>query len=122
MTFSDQFIKVLDALCDKVGITIDWTSTNVFPYLQDLMQRFIKYETYTSILWLIIGLVLFVFFLTALMKISKNEYVDEITISVCLVISIAGFLLAISQAIDIIEVNTIPEKTIIEYVKNMNEY
>lgn len=122
MTFSDQFIKVLDALCDKVGITIDWTSTNVFPYLQDLMQRFIKYETYTSILWLIIGLVLFVFFLTALMKISKNEYVDEITISVCLVISIAGFLLAIGKAIDIIEVNTIPEKTIIEYVKNMNEY
>ena len=31
---SDEIIKVLDDLSDRVGITIDWTSQNVLPYLQ----------------------------------------------------------------------------------------
>lgn len=33
MTVSDQIINVLDALCEKFGLVIDWTSENVVPYL-----------------------------------------------------------------------------------------
>ena len=31
---SDGIIKVLDSLADKFGIAIDWTSSNILPYLQ----------------------------------------------------------------------------------------
>ena len=31
---SNEIIKVLDALSDKLGIAVDWTSENVLPYLQ----------------------------------------------------------------------------------------
>ena len=31
MEISQQVIKVLDAVCDKFGIAIDWTSNNVIP-------------------------------------------------------------------------------------------
>ena len=31
---SDQIIKVLDNLCDKFGLAIDWSSKNVQPYLR----------------------------------------------------------------------------------------
>lgn len=31
---SVEVIKVLDALVEKFGIAIDWTSANVLPYLQ----------------------------------------------------------------------------------------
>ena len=55
---SDAIIKVLNELCDKFGIAIDWTSDNVVPYLQDLMVRYSKYVCYTSIMWLVIGLIL----------------------------------------------------------------
>ena len=44
MSFSSQFIEVLDALCEKFGIAIDWTSKNVMPYVTDLDARIITYE------------------------------------------------------------------------------
>ena len=33
---SDEVVKILDALADKFGIAINWTSANVIPYLQQL--------------------------------------------------------------------------------------
>lgn len=39
ITLSDQIISVLDALCEKFGIAIDWTSQNVIPYIQLLAKK-----------------------------------------------------------------------------------
>ena len=39
MKFSDEFIKVIDALGKKIGIVIDWTSENIMPYIVDLFER-----------------------------------------------------------------------------------
>ena len=58
MSFSSQFIEVLDALCDKIGIAIDWTSQNVMPYVTDLATRIITYEISTSAAWIIICLLM----------------------------------------------------------------
>ena len=54
MSFSSQFIEVLDALCAKFGIVIDWTSQNVMPYLTDLATRLVSYEIWTSAAWIVI--------------------------------------------------------------------
>ena len=51
MTVSGEIIKVLDDLCRRFGIAVDWTSENVLPYLQDLCSRYIQYEVFTSIAW-----------------------------------------------------------------------
>ena len=51
MEFSQEIINVLDYLYSKFGITIDWTSENVMPYLEELCGRYIQYEIYTSIAW-----------------------------------------------------------------------
>jgi hypothetical protein len=51
---SQEIINVLDYLCKKFGIVIDWTSENVMPYLQDLCARYIKFEIHTSIMWIIL--------------------------------------------------------------------
>lgn len=34
---SEEVIKILDALAEKFGLAIDWTSANVLPYLQQLL-------------------------------------------------------------------------------------
>lgn len=39
---SQEIIKVLDNLCEKFGIAIDWTSQNVKPYLQELFCKVYK--------------------------------------------------------------------------------
>ena len=31
---STEIIKILDAICDKFGLVIDWTSQNVTPYMR----------------------------------------------------------------------------------------
>lgn len=57
MTFSEQFRDVLNALCEKVGIVIDWTQENIIPYLTDLLERYVKYSIITESLWIILGIV-----------------------------------------------------------------
>ena len=41
MEISEQVIKVLDAVCDKFGIAIDWSSNNVIPYIEQLRNKII---------------------------------------------------------------------------------
>ena len=47
--FSDEIIKILDALCEKFGMAIDWTTENITPYLENLAGRIISFEISTSI-------------------------------------------------------------------------
>lgn len=49
MQISDEIIKVLEYLCTRIGLTIDWTSSNVLPYIEQLCGKFVKWEIGTSI-------------------------------------------------------------------------
>lgn len=53
---SNQIIEVLNEICNKFGLAIDWTSKNVQPYLQELMAKCVAYKFATSIMWLIFGI------------------------------------------------------------------
>ena len=53
---SNQIIEVLNEICNKFGLAIDWTSKNVQPYLQELMTKCVAYKFATSIMWLIFGI------------------------------------------------------------------
>ena len=121
---SNEIIKVLDHLCDKFGIAIDWSSSNIMPYLQDLMVRITKYVTYTSILWLVISIltiIISIYLSIKLIKWSKDTYYDDVIAIVCSVITpiivIIFFLVGITACQNLIEINTIPEKYIIEMIQ-----
>ena len=49
MEFSQNLIAIIDDLCQKIGIVLDWSSENILPYLKTLVERFIKFEIGTSI-------------------------------------------------------------------------
>lgn len=53
---SNQIIEVLNEICNKFGLAINWTSKNVQPYLQELMTKCVAYKFATSIMWLIFGI------------------------------------------------------------------
>lgn len=124
MGFSQEIINVLNYLCQKFGIVIDWTSENVMPYLEDLCGRYIEYEVYTSIAWCVaFAVVTAIVGLIWLIGSIVNKYGKSIS-DIPEVFSVIFFLaLAITiivctvQAFDIIECYTIPEKTILEYLK-----
>lgn len=54
MVISDQIIAVMNDLCQKFGIAIDWSQENIIPYLTELAKKYISYEIATSIAWVAI--------------------------------------------------------------------
>ena len=116
---SEEIIKILDDLGRRFGIAIDWSSQNVMPYLQDLMSRYIKYETMTSIMWMAIGVIGLLLGIIFIYKVFKSDDLDSAGFVVIFIfVSIAYIVIIISQISDIITANTIPEKMIYEYLSN----
>ena len=58
---SEEIIKVLDALAEKFGLAVDWTSVNVIPYLEQLCGKYVNYEIATSVVWLVFGIMCIIF-------------------------------------------------------------
>lgn len=126
MVFSQEIINVLDYLCGKFGIAIDWTSENVMPYLEDLCGRYISYEIYTSIAWCSVFAVIvivagLVWLITSIVDRHSHSVSDaqEVSCVIFFIFLVIGIFVWTTQAFDIIECYTIPEKTILEYLKQL---
>ena len=124
MSFSSQFIEVLDALCEKFGIVVDWTSQNVMPYLTDLATRLISYEIWTSAARIVILGVVFV----VIWKLTKNARKDfsfgnegkcVCAWVACGIIGIIFVVVACVEVFDIIRALTIPEVVIYGFLKGL---
>lgn len=121
---SEEVIKILDNLAERFGIAVDWTSTNIIPYLQQLSGKCVKYEMATSVMWLVIGAItlLIAIFLGRylyknLYKLEEEEYdCDAYLVLVVIFLSliVAGIIITITQTLDIIACYTFPEKIVIE--------
>ena len=122
MKVSSEIIEVLDYLGEKFGIAIDWTSNNVLPYLQALVDKFIKWEISTSILWIAIAAFIIVMTIT-LINLKGFREINEETCGMLWVpagLLIFGFFVVICvQIFDIIECNIFPEKVLYDFIKTM---
>lgn len=135
----NEVIKVLNHLGDQFGIVIDWSSANVMPYLNDLMTRMIKYGMYINIyhiiyaifitaLFIIVTIVLYKIAYKIILKSEENEeYVNSAKIlstafAISLVVTVIVALIEIGNIkeciADIIELNTVPEKYVIEVIQD----
>lgn len=135
MTVSDEIIKVLDALCEKFGIAIDWTATNVLPYITTLFAKLVSWEIWSSVAWM--GIMLFLSiasiiaakrlcptFKAGLEKDARNYDIGWSIASVFAIIGLIGINLATvivigEQVMDIIKCVTFPEMHVFEYIKGL---
>jgi hypothetical protein len=128
MNFSQEIINVLDYLCKRFGIVIDWTSENVMPYLEDLCARYIQFEIKTSIAWIVLcvgvmALAGIIWIISGIVNacicsdITEGiKYVSMFFFWLFLVMSI---IVGMFQAYDIIECYTLPEKVVFEYLESL---
>jgi len=117
MQVSDEIIKVLEYLCEKIGITIDWTSNNVLPYVEQLCTKFIKWQIGTSIGWIVIMLILVIVGLIFSKVVDIGGFESFIF---WVIVMIAVIVIGV-QAFYIIECYTFPEKAIYDYIQyNIN--
>lgn len=134
MTVSEQIIQVLDALCEKFGLAIDWTSENVIPYLTTLGEKLISYEVWTSVFWIGLMTVLTIASVIATKRLYpvfkegiENQDWIECGWSVGTGFAIAGLIglytatiiVIGTQIIDIIKCTTFPEMYVFEYIQSI---
>lgn len=117
MQISDEVIKILEYLGEKIGVTIDWTSNNVLPYVEQLCKKFILWETNTSFAWIWIagGVVILSLVLAILIHCSLCG--DGVEWFIFGVITLAAIVVIGCQVFDIIECQTFPEKAIYDYIQ-----
>ena len=122
MSFSSQFIEVLDALCEKFGIVIDWTSQNVVPYVTDLAARIIAYEIWTSAAWIVIMAIVFLIACKMTKNLCKEDRFEDEWItgwSIRIIIGIIFFIVIGFEVFDIIEALALPEKTLYDFITRL---
>lgn len=131
MQISEQVIEVLNYLCEKIGITVDWTSANILPYLSVLCEKYIHYEIATSAVWLLVGIIGINVFLVFIRKVIRKavakleeDFCSEfwaMFLAICVIALIISIWTSLHQIFDIIECCTIPEKVILEYIQSLLE-
>lgn len=135
----NEVIKVLNHLGDQFGVAIDWSSANVMPYLNDLMSRMIKYGIYINIyhiiyaifitaVFIIVTIVLYKIACKMILRSEENEeHINSAKIlstafAISLVTTVIVVLIEIGNIkdciADIIELNTVPEKYVIEIIQD----
>lgn len=136
MTVSEQIIQVINALCEKFGIAINWTSENVLPYVELLCRKLIMYEIWTSIAWTIVAITMIIasVMFYKKMRVNYKEKSKEATFSwetadweigfiISIIIAIASVIIGgtmiICQILDIIKCLTFPEMYVFEYVNRL---
>lgn len=130
---SDEIIKVFDALGEKLGIVIDWSQENIYPYIQDLCQRAAQYKLTNNIIVLIVWTIIFAFSICGIIFIIKkfpkgvgfddlNDWVLGLSIFGLIIFSA---LIMLSLAISIQSVNNIcmytyvPERALIDMLRSI---
>lgn len=135
MNVSDQIIQVLDNLCEKFGLVIDWTSENVVPYVTTLCTKLVSYEIWTSVAWMAILCILGIAVAVVIKKyipifkagVNQDDIlkaVDWEVGSVFVIIGLVVFYIVVcvafvSQIMDIIKCVTFPEMFIFEYIQGL---
>lgn len=133
MTVSEQIIQVIDALCEKFGIAVNWTSENVIPYVETLCKKLVAYEIGTSIAWMAIMMLLSVGSIIAAKKltpvfkrnIAKGGWDNDwdiaswFAIAGLVLLNLATLIVICVQTMDIIRCVTFPEMYIFEYVSKL---
>lgn len=136
MTVSEQIIQVIDALCEKFGIVMDWTSNNVFPYVEVLCGKLITYEICTSIVWVVIMISLSIGSIAATKKLAPifRAKIKEgkqghswlcsndwdigagFAIAGLVIINLVSIIVIGMQIMDIVKCLVFPEMYVFEYI------
>ena len=116
---SSQIIDVINELCSKFGIAIDWSQKNVQPYLESLVTKAVNYELYTSVMWIVIGAILFgigLFYLSKADK-CKERYINKDSYRILgWFLLIIAILFIIRNTNDVIKCITFPEKVVFDMI------
>lgn len=125
---SSEFEKALDAVCNKFGIAVDWSSKNVVPYVQELSTRIVHFKIASAIFFAVVGIlmvasiILWVKWIKYCDKRYKEEEWDNwdlakgLSIGACIICTVVGIYVALYSVYDIVTYSVFPEKALIDFI------
>lgn len=132
MTVSEQIIYVVDELCKRFGVVVDWTSENATPYMTTLCEKLVNYEIWTSITLMAVWLMLSMCSIMAIKKFKpmfkeglKELHNEDWVVGTCFSCVVLAILyittigVVYAQIMDIIKCVTFPEMYVFEYIQSM---
>lgn len=136
MTVSEQIIQVLNALCEKFGVAIDWTSEHIIPHITTLCGKLVAYEIGTSIAWIVSMAMLSIGSILATKKLyptfkkgveaNKKSYADcgwevgsVFAIIALVVLNLTSVIVIGVQIMDIVKCAIFPELYVFEYIQGL---
>ena len=57
-----EIINVLNYLCEKIGVAIDWTSENVMPQVMDILGRYRIMRLILNSIWMVVTIGILIVF------------------------------------------------------------
>lgn len=118
--------ELLEELGKQFGLIVDWSNSNVMPYLQDLSTRVVRYEFITSLCWTIVGAIVaiagIILILRGLKKVAAktNSYSSdgEFEMIIGLFMITIAIIIITFEIHDIVLCTYLPEKIILNYLNS----
>lgn len=67
-----ELCNVIDKIAEKIGVAIDWSSENVMPYIQDIMQRYRTMNIVNNIIVMTVCAIIITICVIIAVKITKG--------------------------------------------------
>lgn len=67
-----ELCDIIDKIAEKIGVAIDWSSENVMPYIQDIMQRYRTKSIVENIIVMTVCAIIITICVIVAVKITKG--------------------------------------------------
>lgn len=122
MSVSSQIIDVLDDLCAKFGLVIDWTEENIIPKAEELMGKYISWEIAISWMYIVIAAVLVIAAIVMIIIKVKGDWISGgILCAVAALMLIVAIAVTVKQVQDILTCIYFPELQVFNYITGLLE-
>ena len=113
---SAEIIKVLDYLCTKFGVVIDWTAENVWPQVLDFIGRYQTYAVTKHCISMVLAIIISVFCCIIFKKMSEIDLdgCDIFIQGVCIIGIFVCAAIFITNIFSAVEWGIVPEIKFIE--------
>lgn len=118
-------IQIINAIWDKLGIVADFTNSNIVPYAEDLLRRYVWYVVLNNIIFIVLYSIIICTFYKLTMKFKNKGKSDnnDTWYMVFKILTIAlgiGIIFAVPFIIsDITKALCIPEALILDLLNKI---
>ena len=115
MTMTPQTAVLLNELCRMLGIVVDWSDDDIVPYLTQIAEKYISWETATSQNWLVAGIAMCVLGIW-IVYMDLHAWKEDLPTIGGAVLVLVGLVVIGAQINDILACKYWPEKAIADYL------